>query len=300
MANVSIIGSGYIGTILGKALAKTGNKVIFYDINAETVRKLKSDGYSATTDIVKTIKETEISFVCVPTPTKNGKIDLNYIESATRAISNEMKNKDTYHIIAIKSTVLPLTTEHFVKPIIEESGKVYGKDFGLCSNPEFVTQVSRTTTDPELKKWYSENPHAAKESEDKAVIGVEDGKAWKILEELFKPLNIPIYKTDIKTAELVKYAHNLSLASRISFWNEIFLICKEFDIDSKKVAEIVSTDVRIGKYGTVHGKAFGGACLPKDLEAFITFAKDIKLNPKLLDAILDINKYMSDKYGKRE
>lgn len=301
MSKISIIGSGYTGSLLGKGLSKTGNRVIFYDINKNTVDQLTNEGYEATLDIRHTIKNSDISFVCVPTPNKDGQIDLSYVEPSLESIGNQLKYKNSYHLIVIKSTVVPTTTESFVKPTLEKaSGKICGKDFGLCANPEFLTQVNKITKDPELKAWYESNPNSIKTFEDKTVIGEYDKKSGDILEDLFKQLNIPIFRTDLKTAEMIKYAHNLNLASRISYWNEFFLICHKLGMDSKVVAEIVSQDSRIGKYGIVHGKAFGGACLPKDLEAFITFIKKQKIEPKILIAIQKVNKYMKEKYGVRE
>lgn len=301
LASISIIGSGYTGSLLGKGLRKAGNKVIFYDINNDTIQKMISEGYDATLNLKRAIEETEISFICVPTPTKDGKIDLSYIQSATEAVGKELKNKPTRHTIVIKSTVVPNTTEKFVLPLIEKvSGKKCGIDFGLCVNPEFLTQVHKTTKDLELKAWYEKNPYGIKTFEDKAVIGSFDKESADIVEGLFKSLDMPCFRTDLKTAEMIKYAHNLSLASKISYWNEFMIICNALGIDSKVVAEIVSQDSRIGKYGIVHGKAFGGACLPKDLEAFVAFVKEQNINPKLLEAAHEINKYIKEKYGVRE
>lgn len=301
MARVSIIGSGYTGSLVGKSLEKAGNTVIFYDINGETINRLSKEGHNSTTDIKHTILETDISFICVPTPTVNGKIDLSYIESAAKSFASELKNKSTYHLLVIKSTVVPTTTENFVKSLIEStSEKKCGEDFGLCMNPEFLTQVNKTTKDPELKAWYEKNPDAIKSFEDRAVIGSFDQKSGDILENLLKPMNIPIFRTDLKTAEMIKYAHNLNLATRISYWNEFFAICNYLGVDSKIVAKVVSQDPRIGKYGTVHGKAFGGTCLPKDLEAFVSFCKTHNISSELLESVQKINKEMANKYGVRE
>lgn len=300
MAKISIIGSGYTGSLIGKGLEKYGNEVVFYDIDPQKIADLTKEGYNASLE-PKTIETTDITFICVPTPTKNGRIDLNYIKSASEVIGNIIKNKPSYHLIVIKSTVVPTTTENFIIPIIEKtSGKKCGKDFGMCNNPEFLTQVNKTTKDPELKKWYESNPGSVKAFEDKVVIGEYDKKAGDILEDLYKKMGTLIFRTDLRTSEMIKYAHNSALANRISYWNEFFLICNRLGINSKFVAEVVSEDSRIGKYGIVHGKAFGGACLPKDLESFISFVKKHNINPKLLEAVQEINKYIKEKYGVRE
>lgn len=300
MSKISIVGSGYTGSLVGKTLARYGNEITFYDTDKNVIENLTTEGYNATLDS-QAITKTDISFICVPTPTKNGKIDLNYMQAASETIGNTIKNKPSFHLIVVKSTVVPTTTEDFIIPEIEKtSEKKCGKDFGICVNPEFLTQVNKTTKDPELKKWYESNPDGVKRFEDKAVIGEYDKKSGDMLEGLYKKLSIPIFRTDLKTAEMIKYAHNIVLANRISYWNEFFLICKSLGIDSKVVAEIVSTDSRIGKYGIVHGKAFGGACLPKDLEAFVNFIKDQNIAPKILEAIVEVNKNMAQKYGVRE
>jgi UDPglucose 6-dehydrogenase len=160
-------------------------------------------------------------------------------------------------------------------------------------NPEFLTEISGSWSEAEegTKKDFF--------TEDRIVIGEYNKKSGDILEELYKPLGKPIFRTDLKTAETIKYASNCMLATKISYWNKIFLICKELGIDSQGVANIVGLDPRIGKYGTVHGKAFGGKCLPKDLKAFISFAKKYR-NVRLLKAVDDINEEMKEKYEVRE
>jgi len=159
-------------------------------------------------------------------------------------------------------------------------------------NPEFLTEIESSWTDDRgYKKDFF--------TEDRIVIGEYDKRSGDALEEIYKPLNKPIFRTDLKTAEMIKYASNCMLATKISFWNEVFLICKNLGIDSQEVADIVALDSRIGKYGTVHGKAFGGKCLPKDLKAFVSFAERYH-EPKLLKAVDDINEEMKKKYGVRE
>lgn len=294
LSKISIIGSGFVGTSIGKGFKKIGNEVIFYDIDETRVDQLKQEGYDATTDISYAINNSDISFVAVPTPTVDGKIDLSFIRSAVGSVGKSLKGKNNYHVIVIKSTVLPTTTENIVKPIVEQtSGKKCGQDFGLCMNPEFLTEIHHTWTDDKsaLRDFFAE---------EKIVIGQFDKKSGDVVEELFKPLNIPILKTDLKTAETIKYASNCCLASRISYWNEIFYICNKFGVDSDIVAKIVGMDKRIGKYGTIHGKAFGGKCLPKDLQAFISFAQGLGYKPIFLDATNEINERIKKDKGVRE
>jgi len=131
---VSIIGSGVVGTIAGKGLVEIGNDVVFYDVNKKRIEELKNEGFNATSNISEAVKSTDISFLCVPTPSPEGKINLSYIKSASTEIAKVLKDKDSYHLIVVKSTVVPETTENFVKQIIEDvSGKKCGEGFGLCN-----------------------------------------------------------------------------------------------------------------------------------------------------------------------
>ena len=287
---ISIIGSGVVGKTMGFGFERLGHEVIFYDIDENVVEELSRE-HKATNDL-NAIKNTDISFICVPTPYISGLgFDSSYIVSATGGIAEALKSKDEYHLVVIKSTVLPTTTERVVIPILEKYKKV-GKDIGICMNPEFLTEIADTWTNDEgYKKDFF--------TEDRIVIGEYDKKSGDILESLYNPLNKPIFRTDLKTAELIKYSSNCMLATKISYWNEIFLICEKLGIDSQKVVDIVGLDPRIGKYGTVHGKAFGGKCLPKDLKAFISFAEKYR-NVRLLKAVDEINEEMKKKYGVRE
>ena len=286
MIEISILGSGWVGTALGNGLIELGNEVIFYDIVEKNLPNF-------TKDLNHAIENSNISFICVPTPTSPKGIDLSYIKKATKNIGKVLANKDEYHHVVVKSTVVPGTTENTVIPILEKfSGKKAGSEIGVCMNPEFLTEISGSWSKAKsTKKDFF--------TEDRIVIGEYDKKSGDILEELYKPLNKPIFRTDLRTAEMIKYASNCMLAAKISYWNEIFLICKELGINSQTVANIVGLDPRIGKYGTVHGKAFGGKCLPKDLKAFISFAKKYR-NVRLLKAVDDINEEMEEKYEVRE
>jgi len=288
---ISIIGSGFVGQAIGKGFLRLRNRVIFYDI-------VDKDLPNFTKDINYAIEHSDISFICVPTPTTPEGIDLSYIKEATMNIAIVLSRKRGYHLVVVKSTVVPGTTEKVVIPILEEySGKsVREGEIGVCMNPEFLTEIERSWTDEiDYEIIYKKDFF----TEDRIVIGEYDKKSGYILAEVYKPLNKPIFRTDLKTAEMIKYASNCMLATKISYWNEIFLICKDLGIDSQIVANIVGLDPRIGKYGTVHGKAFGGKCLPKDLRAFIAFAERYR-EVKLLKAVDEINEEMRERYGVRE
>lgn len=294
MSKISVLGSGVVGTIVGKGFKELENEVIFHDIDEKRVHELRSLGFDATANMSHIVRESDISFLCVPTPTKNRKIDLTHIRSATESLARCLKEKHDYHTVVVKSTVLPMTTEKVVIPLLEEhSGKKVGPDIGTCVNPEFLTQIHRSWTDNDsyVLDFFRE---------EKIVIGEFDKRSGDILQALYKPLKIPIIRTDLKTAEMIKYACNCALASRISYWNEIYYICQRIGIDSNLVAQVAGMDKRIGKYGTIHGKAFGGKCLPKDLEAFISFAEKVNYEPKLLKAVAKINERIKVEKGVRE
>jgi len=294
MPKVSILGSGFVGTVVGEGLSKLGNAVIFYDVDEQRVRNLCGLGFTATTSIAQAVDDSTFSFICVPTPNKNMKIDLSYIRSVVSDLSVCLKHKKEYHTVVMKSTVVPTTTRMQVLPLLEKiSGKKVGKQLGLCVNPEFLTEISGSWTDERSfeRKFFNEN---------RIVIGEFDKKSGETLESLYMTLEVPRIRVDLETAEMIKYASNCALATRISYWNEIFYICKRFGIDSRVVAEAAAQDPRIGKYGSIHGRAFGGKCLPKDLRAFIRFSEDLGYKPRLLKATEEINDRMRDEIGVRE
>lgn len=285
---ISIIGSGYVGETVGRGFNALGNEVIFYDINNEVLDKLKPE-FNVSLDLDFTLQNSSISFVCVPTPYKNG-FDSKYIKSALMDLSESLKNKDSYHLVVIKSTVPPTMTRKALVPILNENTLV-GERVGVCMNPEFMTQHAGSWTENQEFNRNFKN-------EDRVVIGQYDEKSGDTLEKLYQPMDMPIFRTDLDTAEMIKYASNCMLATKVSFWNQIFLICKELGIDSQQVAEISSLDPRIGTYGTVHGKAFGGSCLEKDLKSFLEFAGDIA-DESLLEAVFKLNEEMKKKFGIR-
>ena len=293
--SLSIIGSGVVGENVGKGLAKMGHKVIFYDLDKKKLGKLRSGGCCVSDSLRSAIMDSSISYLCVPTPAaETGEIDLSYIESVVEEIGETLRRKESYHLVVVKSTVLPTSTEKVVIPILEESSlKKAGKDFGICCNPEFLTEIHNSWTDDVsyVRDIFNERF---------IVIGEFDKKSGDILEGLYRFYNSPVIRTDLKTAEMLKYAFNCALASRISYWNEIFGICRKLGIDSELIANTASKDPRIGKYGTVHKKAFGGKCLPKDLSALVNFCHENDFQPLLLEAVLGINQRIKDEFGVRE
>lgn len=284
MAKISLIGSGFVGEMVGKGFMRLGHDIIFYDV---VDRKLPN----FTKDINYAIKKSDISFVCVPTPILQSGIGLGCIKETVRNIGVALASQQNYHLVVIKSTVTPTTTENILIPVLEKYSAKKAGEFGICMNPEFATEISHTWVD--AKKY-----ERGFFTEDRIVIGEYDEKSGDVLAELYMPLNKPVFRVNLRTAEMVKYASNCILATKISYWNEIFLVCQGLEINSRIVADMVSIDTRIGRYGTIHGRAFGGKCLPKDLKAFISFANKYH-EPKLLKAVDEINEKMKEKYGIR-
>jgi UDPglucose 6-dehydrogenase len=237
---------------------------------------LKKKGYNVTNELLEAIDDSDIVFVCVPTPTSNNQLDLTFIHSSIVAIAETLKKTRKYVVIVIRSTLLPQTTRTIIIPKLEKySGLTAGKDFGVCMNPEFLKE--KTPLDDFL------NP-------DRIVIGEFDQKSGDVLERIYSPFNCPIVRTDLDTAEMIKYVSNLFLASKISFFNEIFMVCDSLGLDAQEVSEAVSLDSRIGVYGIYGGHPFSGKCFPKDLAAFIDFVKSKGLSYKILDAVNEVNR----------
>lgn len=273
---ISIVGSGVVGQATGIGLAHHGNNVVFNDTNMKKILNLKSKGYKATKDFFETVYNSDIVFICVPTPTTNGQIDLSFVKSTIKELGKALKKVSKYRVLVFRSTILPQTTRKFIIPRLEKkSGQKAGKDFGVCMNPEFLRE--RNPLEDFL--------HPAR-----IIIGELDRKSGDILESLYYPFNCPIIRTNLDTAEMIKYTSNLFLASKISFFNEFYMTCTKLGINSQTVSEATSLDPRIGKYGIYGGKPFGGTCFPKDLAAFLAFTKSNGLSSRILNATDQVNK----------
>jgi len=299
---VSIIGLGYVGVTMAAFLASKGVKVIGVDVDEDKIEILsngappfyeeKLEAYLTeglrnkmlefSTSYEHAISNSLISFVTVGTPSrKDGSIDLRYIEDASASIGRALKNKKGYYLVVIRSTVIPETCEYSVKNIIEEySGKKAGKEWGLCMNPEFLKEGS-----------------ALKDISRPAriVIGEYDKKSGDMLEKFYRQIyddpEIPIIRTSLSTAEIIKYANNAFLATKISFINSIADICEKIEkCDVARVAKVLGLDPRISPFFLNAGLGFGGSCLPQDIRALIAFSKEIDANPRLLESVYEINK----------
>lgn len=283
---ISIIGSGVVGKATGVGFHVHGSEVIFHDINKKKLNELSMEGHEVTNDISKSVCDSMISFICIQTPTVNGQMDFSYVKNVVVDIAKALREKGSYHVVVVRSTVLPFTTETKIVPLLEQHSQLRGgEDFGVCTNPEFLRKISAS------KDFL--NP-------SRIVIGELDKRSGDLLEKLYCPFKAPIFRTGLATAEMIKYVANLFLANKISFFNEIYLICRELGLDPHFVSKIASLDPRIGDYGICGGKPFEGGCLLKDLKAFTTFVESRKMNPKLLSVVSYINKEMSKLTQKRD
>jgi UDPglucose 6-dehydrogenase len=289
---IAIIGSGVVGQGTGCGLSQLGHDVIYYDVSSQKLEALQDKGEKVAFSLTEAILSTDICYVCVPTPYKDG-IDLSFLKHAVSEIARILKSRQLWYLIVVKSTVIPLTCENVVLPILKEA-KI---NYGLCMNPEFLTEINITWTDDTRFKrdfWCKE----------RIVIGELDKRSGDILEDIYKPIGAPIYRVSLRTAEMCKYAANCMLATKISYWNEIGEICKKLDINSNLVAEITSKDARIGLYGTKHGLAYSGSCLPEDTKAlckaFVETDEGYIQSPSVLAEVIAMNDMMKDKYGERK
>lgn len=275
---ISIVGSGVCGQATGKGFRKFGHEVVFYDIDAKKLAELKDSGYNVSNSVKRAVGESELIFVSVPTPTVNGSLDFSFVESAIISVAEALKDRKKYGVVVIRSTVLPSTTRSRVVPLIEKYSKLrVGNDFGVCMNPEFLRE-----------KFSSEdflNP-------SRIVIGEFDKKSGDYLEEAYASIKSPIIRTNLESAEIIKYASNLFLATKISFFNELYGVCRKLGVSADLVGKAVSLDPRIGEYGVYAGRPFDGKCLPKDLDAFRSYVKSLGIDPKLLDAVSAVNHEM--------
>jgi UDPglucose 6-dehydrogenase len=276
---VAIIGSGVVGQATGIGLAFNGNQVIFNDINPQKLLTLKKDGYKITSNLAEAVANAEIIFVCVPTPTINKKIELKYVIECTKNIGTALKKTLNYTTLVFRSTIPPQTTRNQLLPQLETTSNLEaGKDFGVCMNPEFLREQSP------LKDFL--NP-------SRIIIGKLDKKSGAKLQELYSQFSCPLILTDLETAEMIKYTSNIFLAAKISFFNEIHMVCNKLGLDSQLIGQAAGMDPRIGNYGVIGGKPFGGMCLPKDLDAFLDFSITKGLNLKLIRAVAEVNQEMT-------
>lgn len=295
---ISVFGIGYVGAVAAACLAESGHEVIAVDpfevkvtcINEgkspivekgldELIRKnVDSARLEATTDYRSAVMETEMSLICVGTPSEeDGSLDYTYIKEICRQIGSQLKEKDDYHIVVVRSTVVPGTLNEVIRPILEgKSGKKAGEDFGLANNPEFLRESTA------IADYF--NP-------TQIVVGALDKETGEKVMSLYDGIDAPRTITDVSIAEGVKYVSNAWRAAKISFANEIGNILKTHGVDSHKVMKIFFEDSKInmGPSFLMPGFAFGGSCLPKDIKALRTSANDRGLPTPFIDSIIEAN-----------
>lgn len=294
---ISVFGLGYVGAVSAGCLAKEGHDIIGVDPNSTKVdlinqgkapivekgiaelieAAVKNGSLKATTDAIEAVKQSELSLICVGTPSQlNGALDLKYVRQVCEEIGTAIKDLD-YHIVVARSTMLPGTMSGLVIPVLEEfSGKKAGVDFGVCNNPEFLREGTA------VYDFY--HP-------PKTVIGETDVKSGDILASVYKDLPGPMIRTDVATAEMVKYTDNVWHALKVGFANEIGNICKAINLDGHKVMDIFCQDTKLNlsPYYMKPGFAFGGSCLPKDVRALTYKGRSLDLSLPILNSILPSN-----------
>jgi GDP-mannose 6-dehydrogenase len=295
---ISIFGLGYVGVVSTACLAADGHSVIGVDPTS-TKTELMNAGKSpiveqevdqllaaytangqirATHDAQRAVAESELSLVCVGTPSQiNGALDLRFVRAVCEEIGAALKLKTEFHTVVIRSTILPGTMRNVVIPTLEAaSGKVAGKDFGVCNNPEFLREGTAVYD-------YRHPP--------KTVIGSLDARSGERLVKLYEHLDAPLIQTTVEVAEMVKYVDNCWHALKVGFANEIGSLCKALSIDSHRVMEIFCQDLKLNlsPYYLKPGFAFGGSCLPKDLRAINSQSRKLDLSLPILGSILPSN-----------
>ena len=298
---ISIIGMGYVGLCTAIGFADKGNKIFAVDKDPKKIdttnkglppfyepelegflqKATKGSYLKAILDLKEAILNTDVTFITVGTPSKaDGSIDLKQIQDSATEIGKALNKKSGYHLIVVKSTVLPGTTENRIKPILEkQSNKHCGSDFGLCMNPEFLREGSalHDTLHP-----------------DRIIIGEYDKKSGDALELLYQKFyaeeNPPTLRTNLPTAELIKYANNAFLATKISYINTIANVCEKIPgTDITIVTEGIGLDERINPRFLRAGLGYGGSCFPKDLKALIAFSKQQNYVPTMLQSVQKVN-----------
>lgn len=296
---VSIFGLGYVGAVTAACLAERGFQVLGVDVNPAKVNMINagqtpiveekigdivkavvdSKKLKATGDVAGAIKETNASLICVGTPSRsNGDLELDYVKRVAEQIGDALANKDEYHTIILRSTVLPGTTEDIVLPILEKhSGKKVGEGFGLCFNPEFLREGSSV-------KDFHAPPFT--------LVGVSNPKDAEVIRSLYGWLDAEFLVEDIRTAEMVKYINNSYHAVKVAFANEVGRLCSALQIDSHAVMNVFCKDTKqnLSAYYLKPGFAFGGSCLPKDLRAILYKAKSCDVAMELFASTLDSNR----------
>jgi GDP-mannose 6-dehydrogenase len=296
---VSVFGLGYVGSVSAANFAADGHKVIGVDVNAEKVAAINegrspivepglgellqhgvaSKRLRATTSTLEAVRETDLSLICVGTPSrKNGSLDLSYLVRVCEQIGDALRDKPDYHVVVVRSTVLPGTTHGEVIPALERhSGKKYGEGFGVAVNPEFLREGTAL-------KDFRQPPLT--------LVGHNHPADAAPARALYESVEAPLFSTSIRVAEMMKYTSNAWHAVKVVFANEIGNLCKRVGVDSHEVMDIFCQDdkLNLSSYYLKPGFAFGGSCLPKDVRALQYRAKEVDLEMPMINALLNSNR----------
>ena len=301
--NISVFGLGYVGCVSMGCLSKLNHRVIGVDISNHKVdlinqgkatiiengiEELIKEGVnngnlSATTDSALAVQDSDFSFICVGTPVSNtGEMNLSFVYSVAEEIGKALKTKDSYHIIAVRSTVPPGTCKKVSEIIEEQTGKSVGVHFGVISNPEFLREGVAV-------KDYFEPPVT--------VIGSNNKKDSDIAKNIYVTIEAPIVEVDVSVAEIIKFVNNTWHAVKITFANEVGNICKKLGVDSHSVMELFAMDskLNLGKAYTKPGFAYGGSCLPKDLSGLVFLANNNHLSVPMISAVESSNESLKNR-----
>lgn len=298
MLRVAVIGTGYVGLTTAVCLASKGHHVTCVDIDKTKIAKIKSgepmiheEGLEpllkrvleeslldATSSLEDALPKADISFICVGTPSlEDGSIDTSYIYSASKQIGSALVQRDGYHVVVVKSTVVPGTTDDIVVPNLRASGKKLGAEVGVCTNPEFLREGSS------VQDFL--NP-----ANSGIVIGELDTRSGDLMVNLYRDFDAPILRTGIREAEMIKYARNAYLAKDISFANELANVCEVLELDYLRVKQGMELDSRIGKGRFLDaGLGYGGSCFKKDIRGLMSIASKYGIDMKLLRAVEEVN-----------
>jgi GDP-mannose 6-dehydrogenase len=296
---VSVFGLGYVGCVSAASFAGDGHEVVGVDVNAGKVaavnaghspivepgldellsQSVKEGRLRATVDTADAVCNSDVSLLCVGTPSRrNGSLDLSYLQRVSEQIGEVLKNKPGYHVVVVRSTVLPGTTHEMVIPALERtSGKKYGEGFGVSVNPEFLREGTALKDFRKPPLTLVGHNHAADAT---GTIG------------LYQEIDAPLISTSIRVAEMMKYTSNTWHALKVVFANEIGNLCKKLDVDSHEVMDIFCRDekLNLSPYYLKPGFAFGGSCLPKDVRALQYRAKEVDVELPLISQILPSNR----------
>jgi GDP-mannose 6-dehydrogenase len=296
---ISIFGLGYVGAVSAACLAERGHTVTGVDPNPQKVELINSgrapvveaelaeltraavsaQRLRATSDPLTAVLESDVTFVCVPTPSQtNGNLDFRYIERVCAEIGAALREKRDFHVVVVRSTILPGTLKTLAIPTLERaSGRRAGEDFGVCHNPEFLRESTAVAD-------FRDPP--------KTVIGTTDPRSGDIVQGLYEGIPGPVIRCPIEVAEMVKYADNSWHATKVTFANEVGKICKSLGVDSHAVMDIFCKDAKLNlsSYYLTPGFAFGGSCLPKDLRAITYHARSHDVSTPLLNSLMFSNR----------